>query len=220
MQIYYADPMTFDDAVLLRLLPLLPPEKQRSIAQIRHAPTRRRAILAWALLVYALQKNAPGRLLPPLGFSKTGKPFLQSDGPQFNLSHTDTLVCLALDSAPVGIDAQTLTLPSDGVAKRVLSPAELALFDAAKDKAALFTALWTQKEAAVKRTGEGIARNLKTLDFAPYNGLDSFARNECRFFVFRLLGAVMTACGQTKAEPPLAVSRQLMECALLSSIEG
>ena len=217
MQLCYADPSAFDAAFLQRLTPLLPPEKQQSIAKIRHAPTRRQAVLAWGLLVFALRETAPGEPLPPLGFTQTGKPFLTGSGPQFNLSHTDTLVCLALDDRQVGVDAQTLLTPSDGVAKRVLSPAELALLETARDKAALFTAFWTMKEAYVKRTGEGIDRDLKALDFAPYDGLDRFAAYGCRFSAFRLHGAVMTACGEAEAEPPRPVTQQMLEAVLLSS---
>ena len=52
--IYYADPRAFPDALLLRLLPLLPKKKQTAIAKIVHQPTKRQAITAWALLVFAL----------------------------------------------------------------------------------------------------------------------------------------------------------------------
>lgn len=220
MQILYADPAAFDDAVLRRVTPLLPTEKQRSIEKIKHAPTRRQATLAWALLLFALWEQTPDEPLPPLGFSETGKPYFPGSDLHFNLSHTDTLVCLALSARPVGIDAQTAVLPSEGVAKRVLSPAELALLDAAPDKAALFTVLWTQKEAFVKRTGEGIARGLSSLDFAPYDGLDRFAAYDCRFFVFRLCGAVMTACGDTQAEPPRQVTQEMLENLLSGKNHG
>ena len=220
MQLYFAEPPAFDDALLQRVTPLLPQEKQRSIAKIKHAPTRRQATLAWALLLFALLSHAPDEPLPPLGFTETGKPFFAGGKRHFNLSHTDTLVCLALDDRPVGVDAQTLTTPSDGVAKRVLSSAELALFDKAADKAALFTTLWTQKEAYVKQTGEGIVRGLKTLDFAPYDGLDRFAAYDCRFSVFRLCGTVLTACGEGTAEAPQQVTQQMLENVLRSSNDG
>ena len=220
MQIYYADPLAFDDAVLQRVMLLLPQEKQRSIAKIKHAPTRRQATVAWALLLLAMRESVPGEALPPLGFTEAGKPFFEGGGPHFNLSHTDTLVCLALDGGPVGIDAQTPVLPSDGVVRRVLAPAEQTLFEAAQDKAAVFTALWTQKEAYVKRTGEGIARGLQSLDFALYDGLDSFAAYDCCFSVFRLYGAVMTVCGGTKAESLRPVTQSMIQTALLSSNHG
>ena len=220
MQLFYAEPAAFSDAILQRVTPLLPPEKQRSIAKIKHAPTRRQATLAWALLLYAFWEQTPGEPLPPLGFSETGKPFFQGSDLRFNLSHTDMLVCLALSGQPVGVDAQTLVVPSEGVAKRVLSPAELALLETAGDKAALFTTLWTQKEAFVKRTGEGIVRGLSSLDFAPYDGLERFSAYDCHFSVFRFCGAVMTACGDMLAESPRQVTQAMLENVLLGKNHG
>lgn len=220
MQIYYADPAAFDNAVLNRMTPLLPPEKQLSIAKIKHNPTRRQAVLAWALLVWSLREQQPGGSLPPLAFTETGKPFFPGGELHFNLSHTDTLVCLALSDRPVGIDAQTLTTPSDAVAKRVLSPAEQLLLDSAEDPATVFTTFWTQKEAFVKQTGEGIACGMQSLDFAPYSGLDWFRYNDCCFSVFRLCGAVMTACGEQQAQPPQRVTQEMLEKVLSGQKPG
>ena len=220
MQIYYADPAAFDDTVLRQVTPLLPPEKQRPIATIRHLPSRRQATLAWALLVWALRLQNPDTALPPLSFTETGKPFFSAGTPQFNLSHTDTLVCAALSDRPVGVDAQTLLVPSVGVAKRVLSSAELSLLNAAENRAAVFTALWTQKEAFVKQTGAGIAHGLQSLDFAPYFGLDRFEAYGCSFSVFRLCGAVLAACGESQAQKPQQVTQEMLKNVLLGPKHG
>jgi 4'-phosphopantetheinyl transferase len=206
--IYYADPRAFDDALLQRLTPLLPPEKQTAIARIKHLPARNQAILAWAVLVYALREQ--GFALPKLAQSETGKPYFEDFPLHFNLSHTDTLVCAALSASPVGIDAQTLTTASDAVVRRVLSPAERKLLAEADDKAALFTRFWTQKEAYAKQTGEGLSCGFSSLDFAPCAQLDAFTAYGCAFRLRTLCGAVMTVCGADDPTPPAEVTQQMM----------
>lgn len=216
--IYYADPRAFDDALLQQLTPLLPPEKQTAIAKIKHPPARSQAILAWAVLVYALRQN--GYDLPTLSRSETGKPFFRDFPLHFNLSHTDTLVCAALSASPVGIDAQTLITASDAVVRRVLSPAEQKLLKETDDKAALFTRFWTQKEACAKQTGEGLSRGFQSLDFAPYAQLDAFPAYSCTFRLWTLCGAVMTVCGEDDPTPPTEVTPQMLEAALLPQNQG
>ena len=216
--IYYAVPDAFDDALLRRLQPLLPPEKQGTIAKIKHPPTKRQAVLAWALLTDALRQQEFG--LFALSFSETGKPFFAGLPLQFNLSHTDTLVCVALSEQPVGIDAQSFTTASDAVARRVLSDAELRLLAAEDEKAALFTRFWTQKEAFAKRTGEGLSRGFSTLDFAPFLEQDAFRAFGCAFRVWTLCGAVMTACGEDLPTQPQEVTPQMLEQALFPQNQG
>ena len=216
--IYYAEPQAFDDALLQRLLPLLPPEKQKTIAKIVHLPTKQQAILAWALLVYALRLQ--DRPLPKLKFSETGKPFFADEKKHFNLSHTDTLVCLALSDQPVGIDAQTLTTTSDGVVRRVLSDAEQQLLAQSDDKNALFTRFWTLKEAFVKQTGEGLSHSFSALEFAPYADKDTFRAYGMQFAVRQLCGAVMSVCGEDVPTNVQRVTPQMLESVLLSENHG
>ena len=213
--VYYADPCAFDAALQARLLPLLPPEKQAAIAKITHAPTRQQSIAVWALLVYALRvQHQP---LPRLQFTATGKPFFQNSALHFNLSHTDTLVCAAVSDLPVGIDAQSVTLPSAGVARRVLCEEEQRLLARSDDPAALFTRFWTQKEAYAKLTGEGLSCGFSSLNFAPYDALDTFAAFQNVFHVQQFSGAVMTVCSKTIPEAAQLVTPQMLEPVLFKN---
>ena len=216
--IYYALPEAFDDAILQRLTPLLPPEKQTAIQKIKHPPAKKQTVLAWAVLVFALREN--GYELPALLHSQTGKPYFEDLPLQFNLSHTDTLVCAALSASPVGVDAQTLTTASDAVVRRVLSVGEQQLLAKADDKAALFTRFWTQKEAYAKQTGEGLSCGFDSLDFAPYAKNDAFSAFGCAFRVWTLCGAVMTVCGEAAPTMLREVTPQMLEKAFFSENQG
>ena len=213
--IYYADPRVFSDALLQQALPLLPKEKQTAIAKIVHQPTKRQSITAWALLLYALR--AQNREMPPLVFTETGKPYFEGGALHFNLSHTDTLVCAAVAETPVGVDVQTLTAPSDGVIRRVLSEREQDLLRRSDDKKALFTRFWTQKEACAKWTGEGLSCAFSSLDFSPYAPADAFSAFGAAFRVWRFPETLMTVCSESPIEETQKVTPQMLEAMLFQN---
>lgn len=213
--IYYADPRVFSDALLQQALQRVPREKQTAIAKIVHQPTKRQSITAWALLLYALR--AQNREMPPLVFTETGKPYFEGSALHFNLSHTDTLVCAAVADCPVGVDVQTLTAPSDGVIRRVLSEREQDLLRQSDDKKALFTRFWTQKEACAKWTGEGLSCAFSSLDFSPYATADAFSAFGAAFRVWRFPETLMTVCSERPVEETQKVTPQMLEAMLFQN---
>ncbi len=193
----FAEPSKYDAPVLERLLPLLPPKKQEALQSLKNARARKESLLGWGLLLIAWNELHPERKMPEVSFSKSGKPFFAGDPLCFNLSHTDTVVVLALsETGDVGVDAQTLKEPSGALVRRVLTEAEQAVLDAAADKALLFTRLWTMKEAFVKQTGEGLSRPFGSLDFAPFAEKNSFFAFGLEFAVETRLDAVITRCAE------------------------
>lgn len=213
--IYYADPRVFPDALLQKVLPLLPEKKRTAIEKIVHQPTKRQSITAWALLLYALR--AQNREMPPLVFTETGKPYFEGSALHFNLSHTDTLVCAAVADCPVGVDVQTLTAPSDGVIRRVLSEREQDLLRRSDDKKTLFTRFWTQKEACAKWTGEGLSCAFSSLDFSPFAPADAFSAFGAAFRVWRFPETLMTVCSERPIEEAQKVTPQMLEAMLFQN---
>ena len=162
---------------------------------MHHTRSRRETLLGWGLLVYTWRKLCPGSPFPKLVFSPSGKPRFADGVLRFNLSHTTSLICLAVsDAGDVGVDVQSLEAPSDALSRKVLTPGEQAALSAARDRALCFTRFWTQKEAFVKLTGEGIARGFATLDFAPFSGQASFSAFGARFLTEERGDAVVTLC--------------------------
>lgn len=97
-----------------------------------------------------------------------GKPhFDDPTMPDFNLSHTDTLVAAALgdeQSGSVGIDVQLRkNLPhSDSIAKRFFSSDEQKKLAERIYGDDTFFVLWTKKEAVAKQSGKGILADRTT----------------------------------------------------------
>lgn len=113
-----------------------------------------------------------------LGKKCHGKPFLIPEEtrrfmpqqnrdriPFFNISHSGTYAVCAIAWFPVGVDLQIIRkIKNSGVIKRTLSPAEQEYVRNAPDSDVAFGHLWAQKESYLKWNGEGITRDLRTLE--------------------------------------------------------
>ncbi len=101
-----------------------------------------------------------------------GKPYLAGlETPLFfNLSHAgDLMVLIFSASGDVGIDLETYTHPGnpDKIAARFFHPDEIAELDrlSTKEKQKKFFSFWTEKEAFLKGTGEGLSRETFSFTF-------------------------------------------------------
>ncbi len=104
--------------------------------------------------------------------NKWGKPSingLDTAGIEFNVSHTKSLVLLALTKgAPLGIDVEQLDCESNPqfLAPDVLASKEQSILaeSALSDRKTRFLRLWCRKEACLKAIGIGLINDLATLD--------------------------------------------------------
>lgn len=107
--------------------------------------------------------QAPGAVR--FAYGDHGKPFLPG-GPEFNLSHSGGLACLAISDRVLGVDIEAHRLIEDGVAERFFSAAEYARLSAlpAPEWTPGFFRCWTRKEAVVKAMGDGLSIPLDRFD--------------------------------------------------------
>ncbi|MDR3277456.1 MAG: 4'-phosphopantetheinyl transferase superfamily protein [Oscillospiraceae bacterium] len=125
-----------------------------------------RGALPGSAAVYALLarlvREEYGVPLPAVQKTPAGKPFFP-DRPDihFSLSHTVTHVLAAVSDSPVGVDVETVRPRRAGLAARVCSPEELALFD--------FFDLWVLKESCIKLRG-GTLGDIFSLRFSRADG--------------------------------------------------
>ena len=98
-----------------------------------------------------------GKTLPEILVGERGKPYFADGSCHFSISHTKHHVFCVLSDTPVGVDAEELGRDINlSLADKILSPAEKAQFEDAEDKKRALLTFWVLKEAAGKRTGEGI----------------------------------------------------------------
>lgn len=118
-------------------------------------------------LLRSLYRAETGEDLPPILVTERGKPYFEHSPWHFSITHTRRHAFCVLAKVPVGIDAEELDRPVRlALADKVLSPGERAQFDAAKDKDRAFLTFWVLKEAAAKRSGEGLRGYPNHTDFS------------------------------------------------------
>lgn len=150
-------------------------EKQRASA-IAHDFARVEFIKARALLRLVLADHATKR---PNDFTfataSNGKPYVADDETlEFNVSHSNGIVLIAVARSPVGIDIEAAVISIDqlSVADTVFSRTERAVLRSAPEaqRANVFLSLWTRKEAYLKATGRGFSSSLDQISSVSQDG--------------------------------------------------
>lgn len=115
-----------------------------------------KSILARRTLGALLAQYCGITVLPAIQVDDFGKPFFPSRRDiHFSLSHCESAVMAAVDYAPVGCDIEDIqSLPSAELLAVALSPEESRAVESSTAPGETFTALWTRKESAVKRSGK------------------------------------------------------------------
>lgn len=108
-------------------------------------------------LLAQLYREETGEEMPPIRITERGKPYFEGSVWHFSISHTPRHAFCVLSRKKVGIDAEELDRRVDlRLARRVLSPSEMAQFEAAPDQNRALLTFWVLKEAAAKLGGEGL----------------------------------------------------------------
>lgn len=125
-------------------------------AACRLEPGQTGHVAGWALLE-ALYREETGCPLPRVVRNHRGQPRFADSHLCFSIAHTDRHAFCVLAHKPVGIDAEELDRQvSLRLAQKILSPGEMEQFSRAADKRRALLTFWVLKEAAAKRSGEGL----------------------------------------------------------------
>ena len=155
---------TLRDAAWTQALSLLPDERREYVLHFRKREDQKRSAIGWLLLAYGLKQEYGIQMPPAFCRTSTGKPYFpEKNMPFFNLSHSGDLVGCALSEKEIGLDIQKLVTPRSSLVRRICTEEELALIESSENPSAEFCRIWSQKESAVKLTGEGIASNFRDI---------------------------------------------------------
>ncbi|MFJ9697360.1 4'-phosphopantetheinyl transferase family protein [Kitasatospora sp. NPDC101183] len=105
---------------------------------------------------------------PDCGLADHGKPYLPDHpGVEVTLSHTRGVVAAGAGFQPIGVDVELAVRGGSlrAVARRVLTPGELAAVEAAAEPDLAFLRQWVRKESLIK-IGRARLDTLGTLDLA------------------------------------------------------
>jgi 4'-phosphopantetheinyl transferase len=188
---------------------ILSPTEHKRLAGIRHPGQARLFLLGRYLLRRWLAVHLaedPGRI--PIRIDSRGKPRLDRPGWHFNISHSGTLLALAIGNAgPLGVDLEGRRLDPARIlrlAHRYLSDTEQRWLAHSREPELDFIRLWTVKEAVLKAQGGGIANNLQRVQWQAGSHRALFDDQPYRLYQYTLDRAWLTlAVAGTDGPPPL-----------------
>ena len=145
-----------------RFLKLVPESRREKVLRLRNDNRKRQSLLAYILLVYALNQYNGALQLPEL--PKEGQPKMNGwKNLHCSLSHCTLGVAAAVHDKPIGVDIEIVRPYNPKVARYVCSDEEVEQIEASPDPDLAFTELWTKKESCIKLYGGSIGPNMKQL---------------------------------------------------------
>jgi len=149
---------------------LLARDELARAAKFRFARDRNRYIVGRGLLRTLLggYLQRPPRQLR-FEYGAFGKPKLEGDGPQFNLSHSGVLALYAFNAdTEIGVDVELdrVDFAQERIAERFFSQKEVHVLRSLPERlqALAFMTCWTRKEAFIKARGDGLSLPLASFD--------------------------------------------------------
>lgn len=143
--------------------PALPAGRWRKAAGMIALEDRRNCAGAGWLLRHVFREEGIPFSADAFSYGKHGKPY--SSALFFNLSHSGQYVICAVGRREIGCDIQIIKPCRDAMARRFFAPEEQAYLFSAKgtERDARFIRLWCRKESLLKRSGEGLTRELRDI---------------------------------------------------------
>ena len=161
------------DEAVREMLPLVSEQRRQQALRYQHTFGQFCCLKSYLMLLELLAAVYPelDKAKPEFGYTEKGKPFLL-DRPDihFSISHTKNAILVAISDAPIGVDIEAFRSPSAALIARTMNATEQAAIAAAdgwnihrtpRTPEALFSAIWTRKEAVLKLRGTGIEGDLK-----------------------------------------------------------
>ena len=160
------------DEAVREMLPLVSEQRRQQALRYSHTFGRFCCLKSYLMLLELLSAVYPelDTSKPEFGYTAQGKPFLLARPDiHFSISHTKNAILVAISDAPIGVDIEAFRSPSAALIARTMNATEQAAIAASAAATleppatpeALFSAIWTRKEAVLKLRGTGIEGDLK-----------------------------------------------------------
>lgn len=152
------------DEEIERLISMLPEQRKAQALRFKHKLGRKQCVVAYMLLCKGLREEYGIEEMPVFEYGEHGKPSIVGhEDIHFNLSHCRKAVVCAISNEPIGVDIECTDRGNDNVIGYTMNEQERERIDNAEDRSREFVCLWTQKEALLKLTGEGINDDIKSV---------------------------------------------------------
>ena len=157
MQVYYCYTTEFAN---LDGKQLLSEKRKAEIDRLKCKEDKIRSLVAGLLIRYVFGEGEK-----KVEFSQHGKPYIK-DRQKFNLSHSNDMVIIAVDTEEIGVDVEFVKDIKNGAIKRCFTTEEQSWLEE-NYSSINFYKLWTGKESVMKATGLGFLQKPKTFSVLP-----------------------------------------------------
>lgn len=163
--LYFNDELDLiTDEEVENLIPTLPQQRREQAMKFKFALGRKECVLAYLLLCKGLKEEYGITEQPVFEYGEHGKPRIAGHPEiHFNMSHCKKAVMCYVSDQPVGLDCETIGRGNESLISYTMNENEVRQINQSADPKTEFIRLWTQKEAVLKLTGEGINDNMKTV---------------------------------------------------------
>ena len=168
------------EAEVQRMLPLVDEQRRTEALRYKHLFGQFVCLKSWLMLKELLKPLDINDL--KMDFNEHGKPFLvHNPEVHFNLSHCrEAAICIIADH-PVGIDIESIREFKPTLVDYTMNEEEVFRIYQAERSDIEFIKLWTQKEAVLKLSGEGISRDMKQVLHNPPASLTTVVSADFRY---------------------------------------
>jgi len=170
------------DFDLQEALSQLSDQRREQALRFKHELGQRTCVAAYLLLCEGLQQEYGISEKPVFEYGEHGKPFIVGyPDIHFNLSHCrEAAICIISDK-PVGIDIESIRPFKQTLVDYTMNDDEVYQIEQAERHDLEFIKLWTQKEAVLKLSGDGISRDMKQVLVNPPALLTTVVSHDYRY---------------------------------------
>lgn len=156
------DKISDDD--VKEIIDTFPTQRREQALKFKFALGRKECAVAYMLLCKGLREKYGMEEMPVFEYGEHGKPsIIGHEEIHFNMSHCKRAVVCAVGSEPVGVDVECIGRGNDSLIDYTMNDDEVLRIKEAENPNTEFIRLWTQKEALLKLTGEGINDDIKSV---------------------------------------------------------
>ena len=149
-----ADVYTAKIPAQVAITEVYPKERNNEIQAVSNALVKEERYYAWKLLEYALERTF-GYKMQSLEFTKCENGKWCCDKCWFSISHSNSVVAVAVSKKPIGVDIEIIQPPKSEVITRVLTKNELKEYNQSEDKTRYLVTAWSKKESIYKKESKG-----------------------------------------------------------------
>ena len=156
------------------MLPFLSVQRLEKVNRLRSEITKRASLTVFMLLRLALWQIHGINEAVEFEFGEFEKPRLMNHPDIFfSLSHSGNVAACAVSSNNIGVDVQKVKPIKNKLAKRVLTGEEYSIFLNSPKPDDYFCEIWTVKESFLKKSGDGLTKELREISARNVTGINT-----------------------------------------------